>query len=397
MTNSEQGTISNAAPSSSQKQRYFIGMALSIYIILNGYIGIRGWHWVHSGVISPTFFLVIFLSLVFSYPMGRWIHHRWPNLLSAGIFFLGSWYLGAMVYLLFGILVQDILNIFLAITPLPQLSVTVNRWLFYALLIITLWVTFYGFWNAQRYFIRELSISLPLPPSGKAQTLCVVVVSDLHLGTVIRPGKLTEIVATINQFKPELILIAGDILDENLPKAWWSRFLEPLRQLQAPLGVLAVSGNHEHFIGIDAARQAITHVGIRLLEDEVVVLKDTLAIIGRQDASAAYFQKTRLPLSSLLKATPPQLPVIVLDHQPRQLQEAQQAGVHLQISGHTHDGQFWPFTWVTRKVWPLSYGYRQIGNTHFYVTSGIGVWGPPLRLGSRAELVVLQLHLVPQS
>ncbi len=382
-----------AKPTSNKRRRYFLTVALTIYGVLNTYIGLHGWTTAKSFNISPNLFVISWLGLVLAYPVGRWVFDRWPNRFTAGVFFVGSWYLGAMVYLFIGTLFIDVVSVLFAIFPLPVPFSRGIRWLFLGVIGITLGITFYGYWNARRFTIRQLELVLTTSHIPPKNPLRVVLASDFHLGTVIRPQHLKRIVATINQLQPDLVLLPGDILDENLPSAWWETFLQPFQQLHAPLGVLATPGNHEYFIHNKAALRAIQQVGIQLLEDDVVILEHQLAVIGRRDATTTYFGEERLPLNVLLSRIPEGLPVIVMDHQPRQLQEIQENGVQLQVSGHTHDGQFWPFTYITRRVWDVSYGYRRMGSTQVYVTSGIGVWGPPLRIGTRAELVVLTIRL----
>ena len=132
---------------------------------------------------------------------------------------------------------------------------------------------------------------------------------------------------------------------------------------------------------------------MRVLRDEIVSLPNGLQIVGREDrASRQFAGKRRLSLDTLMTGVNPSLPVILMDHQPFHLEESTRAGVDLQLSGHTHHGQLWPFNHITSAIYELSHGYRRIGETHFYVSSGVGTWGPPVRLGNRPEIVLLTLR-----
>jgi len=163
---------------------------------------------------------------------------------------------------------------------------------------------------------------------------------------------------------------------------------EELTELKAPLGIYMVPGNHEYISGIDKSIQFIQNTPIQLLRDSVVTLPCGIQLIGRDDRSNA----RRLPLQKLMARIDKSKPVILLDHQPYQLAESQAAGIDLQFSGHTHHGQVWPMNWVTDHLYEQSHGYRQWENSHIYVSSGLSLWGPPFRIGTESEMVVLQLH-----
>jgi predicted MPP superfamily phosphohydrolase len=173
---------------------------------------------------------------------------------------------------------------------------------------------------------------------------------------------------------------------------------ERLKQLQAPLGTYAILGNHEYIGGaIEVYTAAMRDIGIKVLMDEAVHLPDGMTLIGRKDRAAARMggAKGRQTLKALLEDVDPTSPLILMDHQPAKLAEAEACGIDLQLSGHTHRGQMFPFHWITRRVFELDWGYLQKGTTHIIVSSGFGFWGPPLRLASRSELLDIHVHLEP--
>jgi predicted MPP superfamily phosphohydrolase len=154
-----------------------------------------------------------------------------------------------------------------------------------------------------------------------------------------------------------------------------------------------VTGNHEYIGGADEACRYLEEHGIRVLRDSVVTLPDGLQIVGREDRAMRQFAgRARKSLNDLLSGLDSSKPVLMMDHQPFQLEEVSRAGVDVQLSGHTHHGQIWPLNYITGAMYEISRGYRRIGRTHFYVSSGAGTWGPPVRLGNTPEIVLLTLH-----
>ncbi|MBR5102581.1 MAG: metallophosphoesterase [Muribaculaceae bacterium] len=220
----------------------------------------------------------------------------------------------------------------------------------------------------------------PLP-----RDLKVVMMSDLHLGYHIGKDELHQWVDMINDEKPDLILIAGDIVDISLYPIIKQNMTEEFKRFDAP--VIACLGNHEYYAGEDNAQQFYTNAGITLLRDSAIVTHG-ITIIGRDDAA----NRHRKPLNHILLPDHDQRFSILLDHEPYHLEKAQQAGIDFQFSGHTHHGQVWPISWITDAMYEKSYGSYQRGNTQYYISSGIGIWGGKFRIGTRSEYVVLTIQ-----
>jgi hypothetical protein len=197
----------------------------------------------------------------------------------------------------------------------------------------------------------------------------------------------------VNQTKPDAVFLVGDIVDGLVRKAEEAELAEELQKLNAPLGVYAVTGNHEYYAGIEEALAYIEKGNVRILQDESVVLADRILLVGRNDRQAPRFGHSRKPLKTLLAESSPstELPVIVLDHTPLGLDEAADAGVVLQFSGHTHNGQLFPFNLITRRIYEQSWGVLRKKKTIFYVSCGVGTWGPPFRTSSVPEIVLCTL------
>jgi predicted MPP superfamily phosphohydrolase len=224
-------------------------------------------------------------------------------------------------------------------------------------------------------------------------TLRIVAASDIHLGTIIGRKRLRSIVDRINSLEPDVVLLPGDIVDEDLAPVIRENLGETLRSIRSNQGVFAVTGNHEHIGGAGPACAYLAEHGITMLRDSVARLEGGIYIVGREDRSSAGFGgRKRKTLESLMADVDTAYPVVLMDHQPFGLEEAAGKGIDLQLSGHTHHGQLWPLNKITEAVYELSWGETVKGETHFYVSSGVGTWGPPVRTGNRPEIVLIRLR-----
>ena len=218
--------------------------------------------------------------------------------------------------------------------------------------------------------------------------LKVVMLSDLHVGYHNRRAELARWVDMINQEKADLILIAGDIIDNSTRPLDEQQMEKEFLRLNAP--VVACLGNHEYYAGQPDSRLFYQKSDITLLKDSVMEVGD-LCIIGRDDRT----NLRRKKLTDLLQGVDRSKYLIVLDHQPYHLEEAEQNGIDFQLSGHTHHGQVWPISWITEAVYECAFGEWQRGNTRYYVSSGMGIWGGKFRIGTRSEYVVATIDGSP--
>jgi len=221
--------------------------------------------------------------------------------------------------------------------------------------------------------------------------LNIVMASDIHLGRNIGTRGLEKIVGMMNRLKPDLVLLPGDILDENVSTLPENNFSAPLQKIVAKYGVFAVTGNHEYYAGIKAAIASLRRGNVTVLEDTAVKIADAFYLIGRKDRAAMRFGEGRQSLRDITKGVDPAYPLILMDHQPFHLEESQQNGIDLQVSGHTHNGQMFPFNLITKRVYEIAWGYLRKGNTQYYVSCGVGTWGPPVRLGNVPEIVQIKV------
>ncbi len=268
---------------------------------------------------------------------------------------------------------------------------------------LALAITLAGAINARGLIVREYTVPTrslaptgapeAVPPAGEAAR--IVFLSDLHIGTSTSPDRLHTIVETVNALRPDLILIGGDIIDMSPEEDKEFAAGTILRGFRARHGVFACPGNHEYILAPEAGFSWISRTGIRLLDDEAIIAGDYI-IVGRRDWAAARHGFQRTPLRAIvqkLTKTTNSRPhsLIVLDHQPRSLDEAAQAGARLILSGHTHHGQLWPINWITSTIFENSHGMISKGDTTCITSSGVSVWGPQVRTSSRPEILLIRL------
>jgi predicted MPP superfamily phosphohydrolase len=239
--------------------------------------------------------------------------------------------------------------------------------------------------NASWTRVRRISVKLPnLPATWVARKAALV--SDLHLGNLRNGGFLRRIVAMVMQEKPDIIFVAGDLYDGTAIDA--GRAAEPLREMKAPFGAYFVAGNHEQFGDDTKYLSAVSATGVRVLSNERVDA-DGLQIIGVPFRHATHDEHLRSVLAEI--GVDRGRASILLTHAPDRPRIAEEAGISLQLSGHTHLGQFYPWSWMARRIYrQFVYGLSRIGGMQVYTSSGAGTWGPPLRLGSNPEIVIIE-------
>ncbi len=260
-------------------------------------------------------------------------------------------------------------------------------------LVITLSV---GTYRAFHPVVNTVDITIEKAVPGR-DSLNIVLLSDLHLGSINGRNALSRWVDEVNALQPDIILIAGDVYDDNPAPVERQQLGNLLEQLKAPLGVYFAQGNHDGYGDFSRAVQYLQAHGVTVLSDTVVPVDNSFYVAGRLDRNAGMgnrMNKTRKTVEALTEGLDKSKPLILLDHQPYELEKAEAAGVDLQLSGHTHRGQLWPFSLVVNSMYEIDHGYLQKGKAHFYVSQGVGTWGPPVRIGSRSEIVRLKVEFM---
>lgn len=253
--------------------------------------------------------------------------------------------------------------------------------------ILFLFIFLIGSYNAYSPIVRNYKLILP-KKNGQNSSLKVVMASDMHFGTLSGLSHLQRMVEKINELSADIILFPGDIIDDDPNPFLKKKMGDKLRLIHAPLGIYGVLGNHEYYgKKIPEFLNEMNRIGVRILLDEKLIIDNRFILIGRKDKT----DKKRKTIQDLVVEEVNQLPIIMMDHQPAELTEAMNAGIDLTLSGHTHRGQMAPNHFITKKVFELDWGYKQIKQLHAIVSSGYGFWGPPIRMGSRSEIVSIDI------
>ena len=210
--------------------------------------------------------------------------------------------------------------------------------------------------------------------------------SDLHLGYHNTRNDLSRWIGIINEENPDLVLMAGDIVDISINPLLEENMAEEFRRLKAT--VYTCLGNHDYYADEPKSEQFYRDANIKLLRDSSVLINNELVVIGRDDRT----NTGRKSVAALANEAQKGKFTILLDHQPYHLDRTEQAGIDFQFSGHTHYGQVWPVSWIEDLIYEKAYGYHQRGDTRFYVTSGIGIWGGKFRIGTRSEYIVATIR-----
>ena len=374
----------------------FFSIFFLLYGLINFYIFLRGWQAIPTDSSLRVPYAALFWVVALSFIAGRFLERIAITPFSTVVVWVGSFWFAAFAYFILSILLIDILRLINYAVPIFPSFITANivrtKMLVAIGLCSVIAITIViGFFNARNPRVRMLELNISKQVDS-VKTLDIAVASDIHLGTIIGRERLNEIVDKINSVHADLVLLPGDIVDEDLAPVVNQNLGEMLRTIKAKYGVYAITGNHEYIGGVEEAVKYLTEHGIRVLRDEVVKVNGSIVLVGREDRSISQFNgKKRKPLAELMTGVDKRYPIILMDHQPFGLNEAVEQGADLQLSGHTHHGQLWPFNVITNAIYELSWGYLRKGQTQFYVSSGVGTWGPPVRLGNTPEIIHLRL------
>lgn len=251
--------------------------------------------------------------------------------------------------------------------------------------------TLLGYIHASKIKLKNMEIVLP-KDDARLDEIEILYFSDLHLTPVNNGRILSQILKFTEEHNPDLILIGGDLIDDKPIHLKRMGIDKSLPKLKSKYGVFAINGNHEFINGIEESDEFIKQCGVEILRDTSVEIAESIQIIGREDRSIKQFShKERKQLSELTQSINPNLPSILLDHQPFELSEAQKANIDLELSGHTHYSQLFPLNYLLYFIYEQPWGYLKKGNTHYYVSSGAGTWGPPVRVGSDSEAMLIKI------
>jgi uncharacterized protein len=359
--------------------------------LINFYIFIRGLQSIPPDSSLRHAYTVAFWIVALSYIAGRLLEKTLPSALSDLLIWIGSFWLAAVLYFMIAVVLFDLLRLANHFIPFFPSAITDNysqaKYIVSAgILGLVGLLLLGGHINSMMPRIKELNIKLA-KTSLNMKSLNIVVVSDLHLGTIIGKSHFNSIVNKINGLDPDLVLLPGDIVDEDLAPVIKHNLGEAFMNIKSRFGVYAITGNHEYIGGVDKACAYLTKHNIIMLRDRSIKINDSFFLVGREDRFMNWSTgRRRKDLADIMTGVDKSYPVILMDHQPFGLEEAAQQDVDLQLSGHTHNAQLWPLNYIVQSIYELAWGYKRIGNTHYYVSNGVGTWGPPVRIGNRPEI-----------
>jgi predicted MPP superfamily phosphohydrolase len=370
-------------------------VAMTIVGLLHAYIGMRilpalpvaeGWRWA-GGLLLAVSVLVMPMAVA-----SRTIK-RQP--LSDRLAWAGSLAMGVFSSLLMLTILRDIVLGVTAIAASDALYTSVAGRSAVAVPVLTVLATLVGLYNARRRArIKNVDVPITGLPDG-LHGFTLVQITDIHVGPTIKRGYLDAIVDAVNGIGADMIAVTGDLVDGTVHDL--AHHTQPLSRLESRHGAYFVTGNHEYYSGEVAWSAEMRRLGLTVLINEHVVLDHdgvSLIVAGVPDHSAHHFDPAqRSDPAAALRGAPDGPPRLLLAHQPRSAQEAADAGFDLQISGHTHGGQFWPWNHFVRLQQPFVGGLNRLGNLWVYTSRGTGYWGPPIRLGIPSEIT--RIRLIP--
>lgn len=372
----------------------FMTIVLCVYGGTNFYIGIKIYKWLQllypnlNGIIYIVIYACLALSIVIAMsPL--------PTTIKSIFNWVGSHVMGIFVYLLLFFLLTDIIILLGSLVkiipnPVPQ---SVNFFATLISILCTFSLVSYGIYHANN--IQTVSYEVKSNKSA-ATGLKIVLISDLHLGAAHSENRLKKIVEKVNAQKPDLVCIAGDIFNNDYTAIQNpDRASELLKQIKAKYGVYSSLGNHDAGKTFDQMLRFLERSNIKLLNDEHIIIDNRFALFGRVDPSPIgnFGNIIRKDISDQIASLDANLPIIVMDHRPDQLNQYDEK-TDLILSGHTHKGQIFPFSLVTKAIYTVDYGHYQKDpkSPHVIVTSGAGTWGMPMRVGTNCEVVTIQFH-----
>jgi hypothetical protein len=365
----------------------FLLIALSVWTLMHFYVLSRLWN-LPSAPGAPWHWTLLLagVALWLSFPVGQ-ILARTLGRAAVPIEIVGNVWVGVLFLLLVALLAADLLTGFGWL--LPELSRPVRQAAVLAAGCFGLFAVVQGLRApiVSEHVVRVRGLRPDL--AG----MRIVQLSDTHLGPFLRSRWIEERVADVEHLRPDLIVMTGDLVDQD---AELSEALVPsLRRLHAPLGVWGVTGNHEFYTGLDRSLALFRDAGIEILQDRSAEIAPGLVLAGVDDLTARrQFGGLDHPVDRALANRPPGTTVF-LSHSPWEVERAAELGVDLMLSGHTHNGQIWPFKYLVRLMYPYVTGRFVVNGMTLVVSRGTGFWGPPMRLFLPAEIVLITLLATP--
>ena len=337
-------------------------------------------------------YLLIYLLIALVYPVSNLSGQNDTGFLANAINVTGGYLLTFYLYLFLSLLVFELLlliNLIFRIVPFMKLKDHRNQTMILSVLMgLSALVVIGGIINFNTIQVSEYRIAIPRK-SAKIEHLKIAFVADFHLKEEANVGFVERFVKKVEKINPDLMLYGGNIVEGNRHNTKMEDLEKLLGHIHPKYGVYGVLGNHEYYAGQDKGN-FFDKAGIKILLDDNVLIDNSFNLMGRFDG---HFNR-RKAIDDLMKSANDSFPTILLDHRPTELEQVSKTAVDIQLSGHTHNGQLFPISLIIQNMYRLSWGQEKIGNTHFFVTSGIRLWGPPVRTTGKSEIMVIDVDFV---
>jgi predicted MPP superfamily phosphohydrolase len=367
----------------------FLAVVLAVWVAEHLYVGWRALSLAPFADGTPRRVVIAALAVLFlAYPAGRIVYQGGLHAAGRALECAGAVWMGTLMLLVCTLLIVDVLTLGgrLFAQAVPAARATAIG--------VALIAALAALWGGSRgpEVVRHTVALAGLDEATREVRL--VQLSDVHLGTLLGPGRLAPILEQVAALEADVVVITGDLIDGDVGVV--EEFLPLLRTLRAPRGVFAILGNHEYYAGRERSRRLLADAGYRVLDNEAAEVAPGLWVAGVPDArGGAQTGGAEDDLGAAIAAVPPGDAVVLLQHAPEREWEAAAAGVDLLLNGHTHGGQIWPFHWAVRTAYERIAGrFTHAGMTQI-VSRGTGFWGPPMRLFAPAEIIVVELVADP--
>lgn len=368
-------------------------LMIFLYTMLWYYVGKKGSKILFYEKTSSKIYWIVFWFVAFSFILAAILRSTLSvnNKLIGVLTTIGAVSLALFFYLIILFPLTDLMKVILNKIGFNgslrnYLSMFYGRGISVFIVVIIIFCV--GFWHGNHQSVTNYKLNIN-KKAGNIKMLNVVMAADVHMGIMVRENGLNKMVSSINKLKPDIVFFCGDMVDESTPTSLEVYFSKEFKNIKSKYGVYDITGNHEYAGNVGETIDYMKRAGVKVVQDEAIKVNDSFYVVGRNDAASG---KKVKPLNEILKKLDKSLPIIELNHRPVAIEEAEKNGVDLQLSGHTHEGQIFPFNLVTKAVFEDDYGYLKKGNFNLIVTSGYGTWGPPIRIGTKGEIVNIKLQ-----
>jgi uncharacterized protein len=358
------------------------------YTIPNIYVFLRIWK-LFINKEYRLHYILIYILLALVYPLSNLFgDNGFPG---GELNLAGNYILPFYLYLFLSVLAFDIFLLFnriFEIVPSEKMKRTSFRKAgLSTIILISIGVVIAGIINFNTIRVSEYKIGIPAK-SSQIYHFRIAFAADFHLKESTNIHFVERFVQKISDLEPDLMIFGGDIVEGDRDDGNISVSATLLSKIKSTYGTYVVLGNHEHYAG-EGIGNFFDNAGMKVLNDTIIKIDSAFYLAGRKDSHV----RNRKTVDELLRNATDSLPIILIDHRPTEIGEVSKTRVDVQLSGHTHNGQLFPINLITRKVYDISWGYRKIGKTHFFVTSGIRLWGPPVRTTAKSEIMIIDLFL----